>query len=59
MEILIRGTITEPILFIIPENHEDCGAFEEFARIDEPLVAVIKHDRAYQDPHIEIRKERT
>lgn len=45
------------VLMIVPDENDGVCRVKDFARVGEPLVAVIKKDRAYKYPHLEVRKK--
>lgn len=57
MKISKRKSGTEMILFIEPETWKQSNVFSEFARVNEPLTATVKHEHDYTYSHIEIRKK--
>lgn len=48
---------TTSVLYIVPNDDEEAEPFKDFARVNEPLTAVVKHGLGFRNPHLEIRKE--
>jgi len=59
MQIYTKGVDFNEVLFFVPETDSEGEILTDFARPDEPLVAVLKKDRGYRYPHLEVRKEST
>lgn len=57
MEIFTTGPVTDPILVLVPKTDKESCALTAFTRTDEPLTAVLKKNRDYLFPQLEIKKE--
>lgn len=49
----------KPILFLEPQNEAEIVTLNDFARVDEPLCAVLKHAVGYRHSHLEIRRDKS
>lgn len=58
MRIWLEKKGPRPVLIIDCETDFEATVLNDFLRVDEPLVAVLKHAVGFLHPHLEIRKER-
>lgn len=59
MKIYTERRGNEVVLVAVVEEYDSLCLAKDFARIGEPLVAVLKKDPGYKYPHLELRKEIT
>lgn len=57
MRIWVWGAPSDEKLMVVCDTDNEATILNEFVRVDEPLVAVLKRRPGDLHPHIEIRKE--
>jgi len=57
MQVYTERVGGEIVLFAVPEKRDSFCNIKDFARVGEPLKAVLRSERGTKQPYLEVRKE--